>query len=59
MKCVDNDMIDNVQVRGNLSLKNKNKNKYYDNKTSELIKKIDSSRNMKEYFQDKYGENGI
>ena len=52
IKCVDRETIKNVQVRGNFSLKHKNK--HHDKKVSEVTKKIDSSRNAKECFQDKH-----
>ena len=53
LKC-DADVINaNSQVRGNVSLKHKNK--YYDRKSSEVIKKLDSSKNVKDFFQDKHG----
>ena len=54
-KCSDNEVIDEVKNRGNVSLKHKQK--HYDKKISEVIKKIDSEKCMTEYFQDKYGEN--
>ena len=57
VKCGDNYEIDHVQVRGNVSLKCKNKP--YDKKTSEVIKKIDSENCTTECFKDKMVRNGI
>ena len=49
-----NDVInDNVQFRGNVSLKHEDR--HYDKK-SEVIKKLDSSNNLEELLQDKHGE---
>ena len=54
VKCGDIEIIDNVQVRGNVILKHKNK--HYDKKISEVIKKIDNVKHITECFQDKHGE---
>ena len=54
-KCVHNETIENDLVLRNVSLKCKKK--HLDKKISEVIKKIDSSRNIKECFQDKHVEN--
>ena len=53
-KCGDDEIIDSVQVRGNVSLNWKKK--HVDKKTSEVVKKIDSEKCMTEHFQDKCGE---
>ena len=50
-----NDAInDNVKFRVTVSLKHKYR--CYDRKLSEVIKKIDISKNLEEYLQDKHGE---
>ena len=50
-----NDVInDNVQFRGNVSLKHKER--HYDRKISEVIKKLDISKNLEACFQDEHGE---
>jgi len=41
-------------VRGNISLKHRDR--YCERKISEVIKKIDSMKNLEEYLQNKYGE---
>ena len=45
---------DNAQFRGNACLKHNDR--HCDRKISNVIEKIDSIRNLEEYFQDKHGE---
>ena len=54
LKCNNEVLNNNIQFRGNVSLNHKGR--CYDRKISEIIKKLDSSKNLGEYLQDEHGK---